>query len=120
MARASQTRLISVLYAAVRAVFWGDGVKATLLVPLVLAAVAVAAATDGSAGIPVWMELREDLADAQARVSALEAETEALRIEIAALADEPFALERAIREDLVLALPGEVIVRFRKDSRSGW
>ena len=93
--------------------------KATLLVSLVFAAVAIAATTDGSAGIPVWLELRDDLAKARARVSTLEADTDALRVEIDALANEPFALERAIREDLVLALPGEIIVRFQEDGPSG-
>jgi len=95
-------------------------VKTTLLVSLVLGAVALAAATDGSAGIPVWLHLRDDLSRARARVEVLEAETAALRGEIDALKNDSFALEQAIREDLVLALPGEVVVRFRPESGPDW
>lgn len=94
--------------------------KATLLVPVVLAVVALAAATDGSAGIPAWLQLKDDLAEARARVETLEAETEALRAQIDALENDPFRLEQAIREDLVLARPGEVVVRFRSDAGSAW
>jgi cell division protein FtsB len=93
-------------------------VKTTLLIPLLLGAVAVIAATDQGAGVPAWRGLRGDLARANARVETLEAETEALRAQIDALENEPFALEQAIREDLVLARPGEVIVRFRADGGS--
>jgi cell division protein FtsB len=111
--------LISVLYAAGVAV-WGDGVKTTLLVPLVLGAVAVIAVTDQSAGVPAWRHLSEDLERATARVDALVTETEELQAQIDALENEPFALEQAIREDLVLARPGEVIVRFRSDDDTLW
>jgi cell division protein FtsB len=89
-------------------------VKTRWLVPALLAAVLGIAVADSDSGIPMWFRLREDAAQAALRVAALTRETEALGEQIAALRTEPFALERAIREDLELALPGEVIVRFHR------
>jgi len=88
------------------------GVSTTWLAPLALAAVAIIAVSDGKSGIPMWLRLRNDLDQASARVAVLARETDALRGEIEALASDPFALECAIREDLELALPGEIVVRF--------
>jgi cell division protein FtsB len=99
---------------------WGDGVKTTLLVSLLIAAVAVIAVTDRSAGVPVWRQLNDDLVRANDRVDLLRAETLALQQQIDALTNEPFALEQAIREDLVLARPGEVVIRFRSDDGPTW
>ena len=88
------------------------GVRTTWLAPLLLAVVAVIAVADGKSGIPMWLRLRSEVDQAAARVAVLAGETEALRAQIKALSSEPFALERAIREDLELALPGEIVVRF--------
>jgi len=88
------------------------GVRTTWLALLALAAVAVIAVADGKSGIPMWFRLRSDLDQASARVEVLAREAKLLRGQIAALSSEPFALERAIREDLELALPGEIVVRF--------
>jgi len=77
------------------------------------------AVVDRKAGLPAWHRLRAELASSQARIDALVDETEALRVEIRALQDDPFALERAIREDLELARPGEIVVRFPRDSGHG-
>jgi cell division protein FtsB len=74
------------------------------------AAVGVAVADD-SAGIRTWHQVRNDLAVAEARVAELEARIEAREGEAAALKSDPLALERAIREDLGLARPGEIVVR---------
>jgi len=82
------------------------------LAPAVLAAVLGIAVADSDSGIPMWFRLRDDDAQVSLRVEALTQETQALQKQIEALEAEPFALERAIREDLELALPGEVIVRF--------
>ena len=90
------------------------GVRTTWLAPLVLAAVAAIAVADGKSGIPMWFRLRSDVDRASERVEVLARETEALRAQIEALSSEPFALERAIREDLELALPGEIVVRFNR------
>ncbi len=88
------------------------GLRTRWLAPLLLAAVAVIAVADGESGIPMWFRLRSDVAQASERAAVLARETEALRVQIEALSSEPFALERAIREDLELALPGEIVVRF--------
>jgi cell division protein FtsB len=96
-------------------------VKTTLPALLLLLGVAVIAVADATSGIPMWLRLRADLADSSGRVAVLKRSTEALRVQIDALESQPFALERAIREDLELARPGEVVVRFdRASSGRGW
>ena len=57
-------------------------------------------------------ELRADLARSEARVARLADENERLRREITRLEQDPWARDRALREDLDLAAPGEVVVRF--------
>ena len=67
---------------------------------------------DSRAGARAWWSLRADRDAAQARIRALRAEIDRLRADAEALRDEEgFALERAIREDLELARPGEVVLR---------
>ena len=94
--------------------------RITWVAPLLLAAVAVVAIADADSGIPMWFRLRHDVADVERRVAALVRQTDGLREQIVALESEPFALERAIREDLELALPGEIIVRFDRRARRDW
>lgn len=77
---------------------------------IVTAAIGVAVA-DESTGIRTWLELREDVRVAQARVAELEQRIESREAEAAALRSDPIALEHAIRADLGLARPGEVVVR---------
>ena len=77
---------------------------------IVGAAVGVAV-VDDSAGIRTWLQVRRDLDRAQTRVVALEARIQRREAEAAALRSDPLALERAIREDLGLARPGEIVVR---------
>ncbi len=74
--------------------------------------VAVSALLDGESGVAIWRQLRGSLATATERVGALERENEALRREIEALEADPSARGRAIREELDLALPGEIVVYF--------
>ena len=81
-----------------------------LALAIVVSAVGVAAA-DGQTGIRAWRKVRSDLATAQKRVGELEARIESREGEAAALRKDPLALERAIREDLGLAKPGEIVVR---------
>lgn len=88
--------------------------RAILLVPLVLAGVLGLAAADRESGVLKWLELREGLAVAQARIADLRRETAALQRQIEDLTGDPLALERAIREDLGLARPGEVVIRFER------
>ena len=72
-------------------------------------------AVDERSGLPAWRRLRADLLAARARIEILRGDVEALRREAEALQGDDFALERAIREDLGLARPGESVVRL--DSR---
>ena len=67
---------------------------------------------DESSGLPAWRRLRDDLAASRARIEVLRGDIEVLRREAEALQGDDFALERAIREDLGLARPGESVVRF--------
>ena len=90
--------------------------KALTLGTFVIAAIAVSAMLDSDTGLPIWLELRRDLAVSNTRVEQLVRENEALRGEIAILESEPAALDRAIREELDLVLPGEVVVRFEPAS----
>ena len=67
---------------------------------------------DREAGLGTWFELRGEFHAAEARIDRLNWEVENLRADVEALKGDPFALERAIREELELSKPGEVIVRF--------
>lgn len=83
-------------------------------VPLVLALTLALATSlaDSRSGVRAWWSLRADRADAQARIRVLHAEIDRLRGDAQGLRDEAgLAVERAIREDLDLARPGEVVVR---------
>ncbi|MEZ4278132.1 MAG: septum formation initiator family protein [Myxococcota bacterium] len=90
--------------------------KALSLATFVIAAFAVSAMLDRESGLEIWLELRSDLAVSGERVERLVRENDALRSEIATLESEPDALDRAIREELDLALPGEIVVRFEPTS----
>jgi cell division protein FtsB len=90
-------------------------VRAYWLVPAAVAAGFVVAFIDQESGVPAWLRARADLQVSQARIAVLQVENGKLRAEIHALETDPFALERAIREDLELAREGEVIVRFARD-----
>ncbi|MBW2273293.1 MAG: septum formation initiator family protein [Deltaproteobacteria bacterium] len=79
----------------------------------------MAALFDGELGLPAWFELRADLAGCDERIEELNSEIAVLRSQVAALESDPFALERAIREDLGLARPGEVVVRFGERAGPG-
>jgi cell division protein FtsB len=67
---------------------------------------------DQKSGLPAWLRLRAELTASQARIEALSARAKTLREQIEALEQDPFAIERAIREELGLARPGERVVRF--------
>lgn len=70
------------------------------------------AALDGDTGLRAWWRTTRELASARAANLERAEHNEALARERDALEHEPFALERAIREDLGLARPGERVVRF--------
>lgn len=84
--------------------------------PFVVAMLLVLAAAawawlDAEDGVDTWRRLHVEVAEAQARAAGLEARNEALRAEIDALVGDPSVQERAIREELRWARPGEVVVR---------
>ena len=81
------------------------------LVPVLVALVLAHAALDGDAGLRHWLHLRAELADARSRIAGLEREVERLRAEAAGLEADDFAVERAIREELWLARPGQTVLR---------
>ena len=86
--------------------------RAYWLVPAVMAAGLAIVMLDQKSGLPAWLRLRAELTASQARIDALSARAKTLREEIEALERDPFAIERAIREELGLARPGERVVRF--------
>jgi cell division protein FtsB len=81
-------------------------------IPILALAAAGWSAFDERSGIPAWRRMRSDSLAAHARIEVLRGDIEALRREADALAGDDFAVERAIREDLGLALPGESVVRL--------
>lgn len=94
-------------------------VRTLTLGTCVIAGLAATALLDGESGVPIWRALRQDLAVASGRVASLASQNAAMREEIAAFEAEPAALDRAIREELDLALPGEIVVRFDSDRDAG-
>lgn len=86
--------------------------KALSLGTFVIAALAVSALLDSESGLSIWLDLRRDLETSNGRVEQLVRENDALRSEISIFEGEPAAVDRAIREELDLVLPGEVVVRF--------
>ena len=78
---------------------------------LILAAAAGVALADEETGVRTWMELRADLVVAKSRVAELEERIGRREAEATALRNDPLALEHAIRQDLGLARPGEMVVR---------
>ena len=79
---------------------------------VLIAVIVFSALRSEQTGLRIWYALRSDLQKAQGRVADLARENESLRREVAALEASPDAIDSAIREDLGLARPGEVIVRF--------
>lgn len=77
----------------------------------VAALAAMLALADGESGLRTWWGLRGELRAADARIEGLRAELAQLERAGAGLETDPFALERAIRERLEFARPGETVVR---------
>jgi cell division protein FtsB len=83
-----------------------------LWLALAIAAAACGYLMLGSEGdASTWLRLRAEVRLAEARVRALAAENRRLADEVEALRADPFALERAVREELGWVRPGEVVVR---------
>ena len=83
-----------------------------LVVPALLAGALLLATLDSDSGLRTWVRMRGDLREVEVRLTALRTEVAELRAEAAALDSDPFAIERAIREDLEYARPDETIVRL--------
>ncbi len=83
-----------------------------MLVSVLFAAFFGLAAADDESGLLKWLQLRADLRASQERIAAIETEIAKLRKDVADLEADPFAIERAIREDLEFARQGETVVRF--------
>ena len=88
--------------------------RAFWLLSALCVAVWALATADRLSGLSVWFELREERRASDERISQLQLEVESLRAEVAAFEDDPLAMERAIREVLEFARPGETVVRFVK------
>jgi len=88
------------------------------IAPAIVAAALAVAALDADRGIPAWLRLRADLDSARERMGALREEIEASERDAAALRDDGFAVEAAIRRDLGFAKPGETVVRTLRHSDS--
>lgn len=88
--------------------FW----KNFWIVPVAFSCVLGIALVDRGSGLRMYWQLRTEVHDAQARIAALEQENEALRREAELLETDSFTIEQAIREDLGLARPGEVVVKL--------
>lgn len=95
--------------------------KAIWLVPGLALLALAGAALDEDSGVARWRHLRAELDEADGRIDQLERELAALRSEAARLESEPFAIERAIREELELAQPGQQVIRLpRAGAASVW
>ena len=100
----------------------GPSTNRSRRLPIALGAVLVIALAvallDPEIGARRWWSLDRDLGRATARIEALREDIRELEKEREALRDDEFAIERAIREDLGLARPGEILVRDEPPSRT--
>jgi cell division protein FtsB len=85
----------------------------------ILLAAAAWAAIDPDAGVGSWRQLERDLTSAELRVTGLRGDIAALQDQIDALEGDPLAIETAIRTDLGLARPGEMVVRVVRPTAEG-
>ena len=86
--------------------------RAFWLIAALFAVVLGLATADRESGLPMWFELREERLASERRISQLRIEVENLHSEVEALENDPLAMERAIREVLEFARPGETVIRF--------
>jgi cell division protein FtsB len=87
-------------------------VKPLLIIPVLLAAALLYLSADRGAGFSTWMRDRDALENSTDQIAQLEAEIDRLKAEVGRLESDPFAIERAIREDLEWARAGETLVRI--------
>lgn len=96
----------------------GARVRGWWPVPALLAAALLFAWLDTDSGLRTWWRLRQELRDATVRIESLREDVETRRRHAEALEGDAFAIERAIRERLQYARPGETIVRLRDTGRA--
>ena len=85
---------------------------------MLFALVWVCLAADRGSGISTWLRQRADLENSDEQLAKLEAEIARLKREIESLQRDPFAIERAIREDLEYARVGETVIRLPNEPGS--
>ena len=86
--------------------------KSLLIIPALLAAALIYISVDRGAGLSTWMSDRDALENSTDQIAQLEAEIDRLKAEVDRLESDPFAIERAIREDLEWARAGETVLRI--------
>ena len=86
--------------------------KLLLIIPALISAALIYISADQGAGLSTWMRDRDALENSQEQIARLEAEIVRLKAEVGRLERDPFAIERAIREDLKWARAGETVVRL--------
>ena len=91
--------------------------KRSFWIPALLGAVALYAIFDDAAGLRTWLRLDAELSAKHEGIARIRAEVASLERERDALGSDPAAIERAIREDLEWARPGEVLVRLPRTDR---
>ncbi len=82
------------------------------VVAVLLALALIYLAADRGSGVSTWVRQRADLENSDEQIAELETENARLRQEIESLQNDPFAIERAIREDLEYARVGETVIRL--------
>jgi cell division protein FtsB len=79
-----------------------------------LVAALALAAVDGESGLLTWLDLSEERSALHAQIDEKRRVNEALARQIEALQNDPYEADRAIREALDFAKPGETVVRFKR------
>jgi len=85
-------------------------VRRLLVVPAALAAALLYLLLDAQFGLRAWARLAEQVAAVRTENEALRGRIRDLDAAARALEGDPFAIEKALREDLHYARPGEMVV----------
>ena len=82
------------------------------VIPALILASIVASTIWGGNGVRTRTNLRRELAEANLRLAALDQENARLLRDLAMLEKDPYALERAVAEEISYGRPGTTIYRF--------
>ena len=91
---------------------------APAVVAVGLAAALVLAVLDRDSGLLTWPELSKQRSELRSQIEDQRHANAATARQIEALINDPHETDRAIREALDLAKPGETIVRFKRGNAS--